>query len=1267
MRREPIVKSKSLAGVSDLTIAARIKPGLVPSLEAVSYKTRVKTLLRTLHAARLSSQEYAFFRPLSDAVERVGAIHSVRVVISEPEDKLILAATFDGTIETYIRVLWQKVPTLLDAIYCNTENYVSAYLSSYEEWLAWARGALVETEFFYSTPGLTHDDVQFLREDERLHRSQTDSDVAASKLHLQGPEALAWNAIAGPAPPPPLGQLELARQGLQALAVIYRLTDLYLPGTPDGDCLQRAAQDLLLELREVGTPGLFPAPAPGSTVSPADPRIRFARQLDWFEQAHVPRRLPAATAPLADLTDVQAGIVTEYDPQATHGCLALLKLDDAAAGAALLSALLPLATRASALPAKGAPSWNVSFTFEGLRTFGLSEDELAAFPFEFRVGMEARNGVLGDLRNNHPRRWRLPQRNWPAGVTPTGVELSAVHAVVQLRVVSDSTEFEAFTTPAHPLNAPLRTLDAVPGVAILSVQTMRRHLDPDGVPREHFGYVDGLSNPVVPPAGPTGTIYPNTVPLGEVLLGHANQADEAPPRVDLLHNGSFLAIRKLRQFVDRFEKVVADGVAAAPAGTLTADTIKAKMMGRTLDGDPLAAPGSGNAFDYRGDAAGAKCPFQAHIRRSNPRQQGAVHPPPGGTLPPGGRLPRIVRRGMSYGPRYDAAPEAERGIVFMAYNASIGEQFELIQRWIAGGNGSGVDSAQSDPFLGVPQAGDPRVFRFDDGSNPAAPVIRRLALDNGKPDEPMVQLEWGAYLFTPSIKALVALQRSAASAVAGALPEPVWSATEGLRAIERLEALEARVGDAAAADWKFALEDPEERRLFRSAAIWAAIRQFRGGALRTAHGVLVADRDLVSQVFADPAQRYSVSGYRERMQGTIGEIYLGLDRDPAATGCPYDMQAAATNAAIQGIARQGAYELAFASANKALDDLIRDTQGLAAHYGQRDWELVYDLKELSDQVLADVSEAWFGLPGGPAHFQRGGYRLDWQATDLPLYPGHFTAPSRYIFQPNPEREPQDYARRYGQALRTAALGFVQDHRKAGTAPSAPIGAAIFAAFPARAQDDLVARTLVGALMGLLPTVDGSLRAVLNEWLKDGSLWRLRQASVGNPIPTLTDAEALLERPLKTAMQLRPSPELVWRTATRAHTLGPLTVAEGDKLVLGIVSASQQALVEGRQDGSGLPDVWPIFGGQRPLSSKTWAPGDPTHACPGYEAAIGILLGVLAALLTRPEAMRPSPVPLALVFSGGLPPPSSPPTPTPATPAPAPAPADPAPAAAASTP
>ena len=108
MRKVDVIKSGGLGGSSDFTLLAPIKAGIIESLESVTYKTRIKLVVETLHGARVNSHEQSIARLLSDSVERVGVIHSVRVAVLEPENQVFLAVTFDGRWESYIRVLWDK-------------------------------------------------------------------------------------------------------------------------------------------------------------------------------------------------------------------------------------------------------------------------------------------------------------------------------------------------------------------------------------------------------------------------------------------------------------------------------------------------------------------------------------------------------------------------------------------------------------------------------------------------------------------------------------------------------------------------------------------------------------------------------------------------------------------------------------------------------------------------------------------------------------------------------------------------------------------------------------------------------------------------------------------------------------------------------------------------------------------------------------------------------------------------------------------------------
>ena len=337
-----------------------------------------------------------------------------------------------------------------------------------------------------------------------------------------------------------------------------------------------------------------------------------------------------------------------------------------------------------------------------------------------------------------------------------------------------------------------------------------------------------------------------------------------------------MVVRKLKQDVEALNAVLKKSGEAKAT--------KAKFMGRTGDGeilidDKTITDRKGNDFDYSKDPEGKACPFQSHIRRANPR----------GTRDDIRTVPRIMRRGMSYGPPFDKNRNAERGLFFMAYNASIAEQFEVIQAWLSGGNSSDRNtySALRDPFLGVPQDGDPHSFVFCDESGEANVVEL-------PPDKPIVKLEWGLYAFVPSIKAIAGLKEIAADAARiEALEDKDDPKKKDRRALEiagyaqkgeviiaKLRRVEQLAGFEAAADqWKIVLEDVTFRLAGASQAVWAAIRELHGGVLRTPHGVLVCSKKFVTEVFDNRDRRYTVTGYAERMRASFGEIYLGKDDD----------------------------------------------------------------------------------------------------------------------------------------------------------------------------------------------------------------------------------------------------------------------------------------------------------------------------------------------------------------------------------------------------
>jgi len=264
------------------------------------------------------------------------------------------------------------------------------------------------------------------------------------------------------------------------------------------------------------------------------------------------------------------------------------------------------------------------------------------------------------------------------------------------------------------------------------------------------------------------------------------------------------------------------------------------------------------------------------------------------------------------------------------------------------------------------------------------------------------------------------------------------------------------------------------------------------------------------------------------------------------------------------------------------------------------------VKDIVDEVLALVSAEWFGVPDG-IEVVPGGWH--WGIEGAPACPAHFGAPSRYMFQPNPGEEATALGRQSGKALNEAVGRLVRSHRASGSAPASPLGRAMFEAIPD--DDDRLTRTLIGVMMGFLPTVDGNLRGALYEWVNDRSLWDYQLAYLGDPgVTSLDKALNVLWPRLERTMQLRPVPELVWRTALVRHQIGSVEVEAGEKVVVSIVSATHESL---DNDERG---VFPVFGGDRSREVH------PTHACPGYRMAVGVMLGTLAALL-QSARIRPT--------------------------------------------
>jgi hypothetical protein len=195
----------------------------------------------------------------------------------------------------------------------------------------------------------------------------------------------------------------------------------------------------------------------------------------------------------------------------------------------------------------------------------------------------------------------------------------------------------------------------------------------------------------------------------------------------------------------------------------------------------------------------------------------------------------------------------------------------------------------------------------------------------------------------------------------------------------------------------------------------------------------------------------------------------------------------------------------------------------------------------------------------------------------------------------------------GQLLKAAVTQFIARHRAAGTVPQAELSRAVFEAFPG--EDDLIGRTIIGVMMGFLPTTFFNLFFAVNEWSQTGNFKTLQDRLKENKEPAFQRARSVLQEPLIQAMQRKPMPDAVWRTAVTKHTLCGVEVNPGDMIHINIMKATQA------DQQAGNTDVFPIFGGNRSAHPH------PQHACPGHALAMGVMLATVNALM---EPVAPSP-------------------------------------------
>src|SRR5690348_5831571 len=222
--------------------------------------------------------------------------------------------------------------------------------------------------------------------------------------------------------------------------------------------------------------------------------------------------LDALFAPKLDtrgLLDIQGLILRLY--RLDYGMFIFLRFDNAEHARHWIADFTPRVTNVTDWDRHGTETeftWNVAFTYPGFQAMGLPDSTLQSFATEFRQGMAARAGLLGDTGSSAPDQWE-------AGL---GIEHDQIHAVVILYAKDEAIcrrEYEWFCSTQADLY----------GVTIIYEQDVAmlptRH--------EHFGYRDAIGAPAVENSGVVPWPGQDVVRTGEFILGYNDEAGRLPP------------------------------------------------------------------------------------------------------------------------------------------------------------------------------------------------------------------------------------------------------------------------------------------------------------------------------------------------------------------------------------------------------------------------------------------------------------------------------------------------------------------------------------------------------------------------------------------------------------------------------------------------------------------------------------------------------------------------------------------------------------------
>jgi deferrochelatase/peroxidase EfeB len=400
-----------------------------------------------------------------------------------------------------------------------------------------------------------------------------------------------------------------------------------------------------------------------------------------------------------DRSDVQGIILAAYKyPIARHF---FFKFASNEGGRAFLAKLLPMVTNAAHLQLQTEPLLNLGLSWTGL---------LALRAFNDKGGpqlAEKEFYIFNEIPD--PESLRLSPGQGPSRWWNGNFGTGDIHATVHVHTLTENALEDCTARIREAADSagvqelkPTADQTAITGKVIRGQQI-------------NFGYKDGISNPDV--NWDNEPNRPDLYPRGHFLLGEPTEDmqtfPDKPPLSDFVRHGSYMALVWMYQDVARFNQFLREeGPKLAPDGLPSQEAeewLAAKMMGRWRDGTPLALSpdrmdshlASDNAFGYSDDPMGIKCPFAAHIRVANGRDQ-PLKARFSGMFKSG--FPRVLRRGTPYGPALEGMDDdrQDRGIVGQFLCANLNKQFYSLTRWLGQTNFSDVFSEVNgqDPIVG---------------------------------------------------------------------------------------------------------------------------------------------------------------------------------------------------------------------------------------------------------------------------------------------------------------------------------------------------------------------------------------------------------------------------------------------------------------------------------------------------------------------------------------------------------------------------------------